>query len=56
VLAARQTLLSNEDAQITAALADDPSAFVRTVYQQSRDYNALVFRSAVLGVQSCRFG
>jgi hypothetical protein len=56
VLAARQTLLSNEDAQITTALADDPSAFVRTVYQQSRDYNALVFRSAVFGVQSCRFG
>jgi hypothetical protein len=56
VLAARRTLLSNEARQIKAALADDSPAFVRTVYQQSKDYNSLVFRSAVFGVQSCTFG
>ena len=56
VLAARRTLRSNETRQIKAALADDAPAFVRTVYQQSKDYNSLVFRSAVFGVQSCTFG
>ena len=56
VLTARRTLLSNEARQIKAALADDAPAFVRTVYQQSKDYNSLVFRSAVFGVQSCTFG
>jgi hypothetical protein len=56
VLAARNTLLANEAEQIKAALADDAPAFVRTVYQQSRDYNRMVFRSAVFGVQSCTFG
>jgi len=56
VLATRRTLLSNETRQIKAALADNAPAFVRTVYQQSRDYNSMVFRSAVFGVQSCTFG
>jgi hypothetical protein len=56
VLAARRTLLANENAQIKAALAADASAFVPTVYQQSRDYNDLVFRAAVFGVQGCTFG
>ena len=45
----------NETAQIKAALADNAPAFVRTVYQQARDYNELVFKSAVIGVQSCTF-
>lgn len=56
VLAARRTLLTNETQQIEAALSDNGPAFVRTVYQQSKDYNSLVFRSAVFGVQSCTFG
>jgi hypothetical protein len=56
VLSARQTMLANEDKQIDAALAGNVPVFVRTVYQQSRDYNSLVFRSAVFGVQSCTFG
>jgi hypothetical protein len=53
VLTPRQTVLMNEAAQIKAALADNASAFVRTVYQQSKDYNQLVFASAVFGVQAC---
>ena len=56
VLTARRTLLSNEARQTKAALADDAPAFVRTVYQMASDYNRLVFRSAVFGVQSCTFG
>lgn len=56
VLTARRTVVSTETQQIKAALADDAPAFVRTVYQQSKDYNSLVFRSAVFGVQSCTFG
>jgi hypothetical protein len=55
VLKAREAVLMNEAKQITAALADNPAAFVRTVYQQARDYNQLVFRSAVFGVQACTF-
>jgi hypothetical protein len=55
VLKARRALLHNETKQINAALADNPSAFVRTVYQQSKDYNQLVFTSAVFGVQACTF-
>jgi hypothetical protein len=55
VLKARQTVLMNEAKQIKAALADNASAFVRTVYQQSRDYNQLVFTSAIFGVQACTF-
>jgi hypothetical protein len=55
VLERRRTLLANEDAQIAAALAADAPAFVRTVYRQSKDYNGLVFASAVFGVQSCTF-
>jgi hypothetical protein len=55
VLKARQTVLMNEAKQIKAALADNARAFVRTVYEQSRDYNKLVFTSAVFGVQACTF-
>ena len=55
VLHARQVVISNESAQIKAALADDATTFVRSVYQQARDYNELVFRSAIFGVQSCTF-
>jgi hypothetical protein len=55
VLRARRTLLMNETTQIKVALADDASTFVRTVYQQSKDYNQLVFASAIFGVQSCTF-
>ena len=55
VLTARQTVLMNEAAQIKAALADNAPAFIRTVYQQSKDYNQLVFASAVFGVQACTF-
>ena len=55
VLKARQTVLGNEAKQIKAALADNAPVFVRTVYQQSRDYNQLVFTSAVFGVQACTF-
>ena len=55
VLKARHEMLTNETKQIKAALANDPAAFVRTVYQQSRDYNQLVFTSAVFGVQTCTF-
>ena len=55
VLQARRAVIANEDAQIKAALAGEGPAFVRTVYQQSRDYNGLVFASAVFGVQSCTF-
>jgi hypothetical protein len=55
VLKARQAVLANETRQIKAALADDAPAFVRTVYQQARDYSQLVFTSAVFGVQSCTF-
>ena len=55
VLKARRALIRNETKQIKAALADDAPAFVRTVYQQARDYNQLVFTSAVFGVQACTF-
>jgi hypothetical protein len=55
VLKARQTMLTDEIKQINAALSDNAPAFVRTVYQQSRDYNQLVFSSAVFGVQACTF-
>jgi hypothetical protein len=55
VLNARRSVLSNEAKQTKAALADRPEAFVPTVYQQSRDYNELVFTSAVFGVQACTF-
>jgi hypothetical protein len=55
VLTARKAQLMNENAQIKAALADNAPAFVRTVYQQARDYNQLVFSSAVFGVQACTF-
>jgi hypothetical protein len=55
VLKARQAILGTEIRQIKAALADDASAFVRTLYQQASDYNQLVFISAVFGVQSCTF-
>jgi hypothetical protein len=56
VLSSRQAVLRNENRQIAAALGADAPAFVRTVYQQARDYNQLVFRSAVFGVQACTFG
>jgi Allene oxide cyclase barrel like domain len=52
---ARRAVLSNETKQIRAALADNATTFVRTVYAQARDYNQLVFTSAVFGVQSCTF-
>jgi hypothetical protein len=55
VLKARKVALTNETRQIKTALADDARAFVRTVYQQAKDYNQLVFTSAVFGVQSCTF-
>ena len=47
-------MIDNESAQIKAALAGDAPAFVRTVYQQARDYNQLVFTSAVFGVRPAR--
>jgi len=53
VLSARRTLVANHSAQIKSALAANGSAFVRSVYQAARDYDELVFRSAVFGVQSC---
>jgi hypothetical protein len=56
VLGARRTELATESAQISAALAVDVPAFVRTVYQQAIDYNRLVFTSAIFGVESCTFG
>jgi hypothetical protein len=55
VLKARRAQLMNETAPIKAALSDNVPAFVRTVYQQARDYNQLVFTSAVFGVQACTF-
>ena len=55
VLKARRKQLMNETAQIRTALADNAPAFVRTVYQQAKDYNQLVFTSAVFGVQACTF-
>lgn len=55
VLNARRALLMNETAQIKAALAGNAPTFVRTVYQQAKDYNKLVFTSAIFGVQSCTF-
>ena len=55
VLNARMATFKNETKQINAALADDPTAFVSTVYQESRDYNELVFASAVFGVQACTY-
>ena len=55
VLNARRVLLMNETAQIKAALAGNAPTFVRTVYQQAKDYNKLVFTSAIFGVQSCTF-
>jgi allene oxide cyclase-like protein len=56
VLGARRTMLASEKKQTKAALANDAPTFVKSVYQQSRDYNKLVFRSAVFGVQECTFG
>lgn len=56
LLAARRTLIANERRQASAALAGQATTFVQTVYQQSRDYNVLVLRSAAFGVQSCTFG
>jgi hypothetical protein len=53
LLKARQAALTVETRQIKAALADDAPAFVRNVYQLAKDYNQLVFTSAVFGVQSC---
>jgi hypothetical protein len=55
VLAARRAVLSNETRQVNAALANNASAFVTTVYNQARVYNQLVFRSAVFGVEACTF-
>jgi hypothetical protein len=55
VLTARRVALAMETRQIKAALADDAPAFVRTVYQQARNYNQLVFTSALFGVQACTF-
>jgi hypothetical protein len=55
VLKARHAALTNETRQIKTALAGDAPAFVHAVYQQARDYNQLVFTSAVFGVQSCTF-
>ncbi len=55
VLKARRAQIMNETRQIKAALADDAHTFVRTVYQEARDYNRLVFTSAVFGVQTCTF-
>jgi hypothetical protein len=56
VLAARRTIIGNETKQTNAALANDAPTFVASVYQMSRDYNRLVFASAIFGVQSCTFG
>jgi hypothetical protein len=55
VLKARRAQIMNETAQIEAALGDNAPAFVHTVYQQARDYNQVVFTSAVFGVQACTF-
>lgn len=55
VLKARQDVVKNEAKQVTAALAGNATAFVSTVYQQSRDYNELVLASAAFGVQDCTF-
>jgi hypothetical protein len=55
LLKARSAAIMNETKQTKAALADNAPAFVRSVYQASRSYNQLVFRSAVFGVQSCTF-
>jgi hypothetical protein len=55
VLDARAAVINNENKQDNAALAGNSTAFVRTVYQQSTDYNQLVFTSAVFGVQACTF-
>lgn len=55
VLTARKAALKIETRQIRAALTDDAPAFVRTVYQQTRDTNKVVFTSAVFGVLSCTF-
>ena len=56
VLAAREALIANERRQIAAALAGSAPKFVKTVYQQSRDFNAMVFASAVFGDEDCVFG
>lgn len=56
VIDARRAVIATEAKQIDAALAANVPEFVKTVYQQSRDYNRLVFKSAVFGVQSCTFG
>jgi hypothetical protein len=55
LLKARRAAIMTETKQTHAALADDAASFVRSVYQESRSYNTLVFRSAVFGVQSCTF-
>lgn len=55
VLKARHAALANFTQRMRTALAGDAPAFVPAVYQQSTDYNQLVFTSAVFGVQSCTF-
>jgi hypothetical protein len=55
VMKARRTMNANVTSQINDALANNASAFVSTVYQAARDYNQLVFASAVFGVQACTF-
>ena len=55
VLKARHAALANLTQLSKTALAGDAPAFVRAVYQQARDYNQLVFTSAVFGVQACTF-
>ena len=56
LLIARKALIANEAKQTTAALANDASGFVRSLYRQAESYNNFVFRSAVFGVASCTFG
>ena len=53
--ASAESPLANFTRRIKTALADDVPAFVRAVYQETRDYNQLVFTSAVFGVQACTF-
>jgi hypothetical protein len=55
VLDARHAALANFTQRIKTALAGDAPAYVRAVYQETRDYNQLVFTSAVFGVQACTF-
>jgi hypothetical protein len=55
VLTARRAALANLTQLMKTALAGDAPAFVRAVHQRARDYNQLVFTSAVFGIQSCTF-